>query len=495
METINGSLMQVCVNELASHTYHHTNVSVNFNTFPFNNNKLTFSRNVDKICPEYIILELENQEISTETLLETLHKYLCKMFITFKIGNVHFLKIPFSLLWNLNKPEIVDYKLYLMLPFELFFGNVNVSNMQFQEVTFELDNYHILSNYVIRYGLLCKTYVGNNTYRRRLIENTDNTIQQISSIEIQVNRDNLEEKSNLFRVRTGYFKGLSKGFFIERENIDRLNELKFFINGEIRTNYNKHLIKNKCIKISDNMIYYPFNNDALYTQRSVNSFIGGINLNSCRTFLALTFDDESSGIKVYSPNLNLFKQEHNVGMLEYNINVVHLQHDFRIHTLLSTEEELIGLTRVNYEDVHHLYNTLNENRNPIGIAGRNTTPSGMSGHYYRLNHSANNRDVIMGPFETPMTYSRRDTSSNSAYEQEIIVYQVVPENKKTCNISLEEIQPNERYMTCSGCLNNYNEVLLKRWINRMHQQKTCPTCRSNWNNDTIYINAEQHLLI
>jgi len=178
-------------------------------------------------------------------------------------------------------------------------------------------------------------------------------------------------------------------------------------------------------------------------------------------------------------------------MLEYNINVVHLQHDFRIHTLLSTEE-LIGLTRVNYEDVHHLYNTLNENRNPPAITSRNTTPSGMSGPYYR---SANNRDIMMGAFETQMTYSRRDTSSNSAYEQEIIVYQVVPENKKICNISLEEIQPNQRYMTCSGCLNNFNEELLKRWINRMHQQKTCPTCRSNWNNDTIYINAEQHLIV
>ena len=68
-----------------------------------------------------------------------------------------------------------------------------------------------------------------------------------------------------------------------------------------------------------------------------------------------------------------------------------------------------------------------------------------------------------------------------------IINRPVTEDKRICGISWEEIQPNDSYMYCYCCNNNFKEEEIKRWL---LQRRTCPTCRTSWSNNNIYINAE-----
>jgi hypothetical protein len=73
---------------------------------------------------------------------------------------------------------------------------------------------------------------------------------------------------------------------------------------------------------------------------------------------------------------------------------------------------------------------------------------------------------------------------------ENIIYKMIIDNEKNiCCITYEEISINERYMICKECKNNYKEQSLKQWLRQNISSKTCPTCRTNWTDYTIYINA------
>jgi len=104
MNNINASLMQLSSNERVQpiNTYGsrsiYTNVAVDFKTYNFENSELIFSRNVDKIMPEYLILNLQDNN----TPLETIFKYGRNIYINFQIDNQTLLNIPFSILWNLK---------------------------------------------------------------------------------------------------------------------------------------------------------------------------------------------------------------------------------------------------------------------------------------------------------------------------------------------------------------------------------------------------------
>jgi hypothetical protein len=63
---------------------------------------------------------------------------------------------------------------------------------------------------------------------------------------------------------------------------------------------------------------------------------------------------------------------------------------------------------------------------------------------------------------------------------------LIPEERKTCGINLEEIGLEEKYMSCVECDNNFNEISIRIWLT---QRRTCPSCRCNWSDYNIYINT------
>jgi len=62
----------------------------------------------------------------------------------------------------------------------------------------------------------------------------------------------------------------------------------------------------------------------------------------------------------------------------------------------------------------------------------------------------------------------------------------IPEDKKICGISLDEIRENQNYMCCTHCHNNFNENDIRIWL---RSRRTCPNCRGIWSDYNIYINS------
>jgi hypothetical protein len=79
-----------------------------------------------------------------------------------------------------------------------------------------------------------------------------------------------------------------------------------------------------------------------------------------------------------------------------------------------------------------------------------------------------------------------ETTIIPPYGETIIYKLIINENKKTCNINLEEIKVESRYMNCVYCNNNFNEKSLKDWLD---VKKKCPLCREKWLDYSIYINS------
>lgn len=466
MNNINGSIMQLALNERGEtrNTYGsrniHTNVAVDFQTYHFENYKLTLSRNVDKVLPEYLILNLYDNT----TTLETIYNYGRNIYINFKIGAQTLLNIPLSILWNLKEPEICDNKLYLQIPFEMFFGNIHIVGLQFRCVTFSLVNFTNLSNYVSNYSLLCKTYTGDSQYRRNNADTSNCCIQQISSVELHVSLENHEDTSYEFKIETNSFQGFSKGFFIETNNINELNNMRFFINDQIRIDYNRFMIQNKCQRINDNMLFLPFNADIAFNDRSFNSFVGSINLSEViQSTLKLIFDTPRNKVKVYSMNMNDYVQRRSEITSSQNTINTHLVEDFARHSLAHVERR--GTSNIVNNTVNEIrVNTIFEN-NANNII-YNILYSGMSGppEYY-----------------PSITYSSVDDLIIDIGECKLI-----PQEKRICGINLEEINVDQKYMSCAECANNFNEISIKIWLT---QRRTCPSCRCNWSDFNVYINS------
>jgi hypothetical protein len=56
-----------------------------------------------------------------------------------------------------------------------------------------------------------------------------------------------------------------------------------------------------------------------------------------------------------------------------------------------------------------------------------------------------------------------------------------------CPINLEPINLNDQYCRCSQCKHNFSKEALVEAFKTNH---TCPMCRSEWNDKTVYVNKQ-----
>jgi len=513
MDINNGSLMQLFANasqisqirqDNSANQYivFPNNISVVYEMYYFVNSTLTIPRNSDKILPEYLVFDLFNNETS----LNDIYNYLQNVILVLDI-RVQIIEIPLSLLWNLNTPEIINSKLYLQIPFEMFFGKIKLHGMNNNSsVTFYIRNINNLVNYAVNSSLMFKSYTYGN--RDSLYDASYNIVQQISSIELNVSLNDLNNESREFVINTENFDGFIKGFFIESQNIDELQELHFFINGHVRTNYDRFLIRNNCVRINENMLFYPFNNDISYQERTYNSFDGAICLcQLIRSHLRVRFENPRRKVKIYGLNMNDYRQNYNQSRLIHNINNFHTIQDFNSHPLLSLDEltsSPLPISSLNINSVinNNINNNINNTNNinyinqyinynigysgytgPFGVRDEtignsySTGATGQSGSTYPLNN-----------YYTIGYYNVDDNSNNIIDELPIgdTINQLISEDKKICGISWDEIQADDTYMSCLYCNNNFKEEEIKHWL---QQRRNCPSCRGAWNNFNLYINT------
>ena len=348
MSEIGASLLQIAANQSNEIvTFPPDNIAIGYKIYNFTQNYELNINNppiFDKINPECLILSVNNDFHSNLIFFQT---YINPLILKFTIDNRNILKIPLAFLWNLNQPEIIDNKLYLKISFDMFFGDINLCGLRNYDIKFAIDysNIHLAGNnnmniyhaQPMSFSLLCRTYSIDQRDLRFHIDVSNNNIQQISSIQINtLNNINSDE----FRIRTNRFRGFIKGFFIESTLVCQyLQEIKFYTNQFIRFHYDAYLIRQKCVKISDDMIYFPFNSQELFSNNSNASYRGSINFDGIEShFLNLKFLHRRQTVRIYVLSKNNYNQRDGIFNIQNMYTNFNLYEDFNTHPLTPIDD-------------------------------------------------------------------------------------------------------------------------------------------------------------
>lgn len=291
------------------------NIACTYNTYISSvyNNNIIIPRTTDIVIPEY--LEITYSGISLTEIFER-----CKKFVlTMDIGNKRILNLPLNFLMNLHSPIFTSNKIYINLCFHIFFGELKLISLYSNIVKFELIfREPDLQQYISNYGLVCKeVYLSSEERDEASLQSFEEVFQQISFIDMTFGSDVMSDSICIDL----FFEGNCKGFFIESEDIGDLNNLILYTNNQVRFSLNRLLIMTKCIKIYDNMLYFPFNDVKSYLVRTADSFEGSIDLTSLNEVrIELMFDTPRNNVKIYSLNGNIYRQDSGNGEPVFNIS-------------------------------------------------------------------------------------------------------------------------------------------------------------------------------
>ena len=291
------------------------NLAIEYFTKTFiNNNVLMEGPGIcpETICPEYLEIEL-NTNINSENLKEICHKVCFEM----EIGGSKILSIPLRFMMHLKECEICDNKFYITIPFQMFCDDIKLRCLMYHSVKFILTN---TENNFASCNLILKGVLFESQIRNTMISNTyENLIQSLASTEI-----NCSDHRNQIKYRMN-FNSIHKGFFIESENVDEINEIKLILNGHIRSNYNKFLIRTKCVKINQHLLYFPLNYDKSYMDRTREGFEGSLNLSRIESsILDIKFNNPQSKICIYGLGSNLLRIANGMSGLAFaSENILH----------------------------------------------------------------------------------------------------------------------------------------------------------------------------
>lgn len=426
-----GGLMQLVAYGEQNDTMRLRNIANDYHRYSTrNSSELTITREADIVNIEFLELSFVNPD--RENLND-----IKNLILTMKIGGSTIQQFPLSLLINLNEPIICDGKMYINLCFDMLFGDIKIIGLQYHEVKFALSQNEIISDYGITTTI---TYLDMEERRRMAQNSHEELIQQLSFVDIKVDMNDETQTSDTFDLRYLPFSLISKGFFIQCDNVDNLNNILLKFNGRDRFDLNRFLIMTKCKKINQSLLYLPFNYEKTYSERTLLSFEGSANLSRIDTIdLKLKFNTPINNVKIYCLNSNIFRQRNGAGGLVYSLDLCNNTYDLLSNTL--RRPEIVRSAAI---------------------------------------YSA-----------TPIQPIRPPTVGTTIVYTGPTMKPIISEDASNCPILCEPIGAGGKYMCCSQCNNNFSEEALKQWLeSKRPHQRTCPLCRVQWSNFQIYINGE-----
>lgn len=324
-----------------------------------NTEKCPITSLCDVIIPEF--LELEFVDPSNSHNIDNVKKLVLNL----KIGNNIVQQFYLSLLVNLKEPIILDNRMYINLCFDMFFGDIKITGLQYNKIEFELIN--IEPGFIVDYGIVSNLVFVDEEMRRKIFNIPSKTpIQQLSKNDIE----KIEPSDNYNIVLI--FDGITKGLFIECDDVDNLNSVVIKFNSCVRFVLDHSLLKIKCIKISNNVLYIPFNYDKNYRDRTFESYEGSANLTAITNIkIILNFNTINNHINIYSLFLNIFKMCHGMSVTEFYFNnYIDLSNSSTIKKKIINEEKLICpimFEPIKNGDKYMICSTCNNNFNEKAI--------------------------------------------------------------------------------------------------------------------------------
>jgi hypothetical protein len=265
--------------------------------------------------PKYLELELLEQ-----MSLSNIEQMCSEVYLTLEILQIHetleILQIHETYLTNCNKifniplKFLIDYKNYeinnnimcIEIPFSIFMDGIELISIYYSKFKFSLLN---SQKYFVKCNIVSSVIYLESKFKEQLINNPHRQIiQSISSIEmsddipIEINFD-LPSKN-----------GLYKGFFIEQDKLKNIKEISMISYGDENYmeeyNYDYFMIKNKCMKISDNLLYFPLEENCSYLDKLSTGFEYLINdkrITDIKLYIKLI--EKQSKICIYELTSNL----------------------------------------------------------------------------------------------------------------------------------------------------------------------------------------------
>ena len=398
-----------------------------------NNNtyKINQQRYSDIILPEYLVFEFVDN-ISVDDFMDVVIKDTS---FRVEIGGHQIWNIPLYLCANLNKPKkIGNKKISLKLSFDMLISGIDVVALQLYEINYYLNNINYLQyNDLENISVVVKgTYI-DTPIRQQIAQQPHETLIQ------QIQYKGEEIHTSLYMVGLN-FNNLTKGYFIEG-NIDLITNFELLLNGHIRWKYDETLLSLYAKRISDNLIYIPFNTDNLDNYK-------------------LPAEDRTS----YIGSLNSSRIDNTVMNFIFSENY-HYQggNQIKIYAL-SAEKFRYGYTNG-------------------GGSGLGTAMLSNGSDYININNNINNNII---------TTSTQIHEISSLDEWEIINKLINLDRNNECPISLSPFNDNDKYCMCSTCNCNFSYDAFKDWIIEA-PHKVCPTCRSQWTELVVYVNNESNI--
>ncbi len=287
-----------------------TNICNENMVFPFHNFDNYFlympHRNRESFSCKSIAFEL------TENMSENQFNELIKdAYFELEIGGQSIIKHKLSFYTKLHPIKIIDNKVMITLPLNYFIGEIYLAKLQYNEVKLRIgsiQNMDLVSN-INFYGAF-------KSYRERIHStNAEILIQNVQSKYIE-----LEEPENELSMKL-IFNNICRGYFIEAP-INKLQRFKLIINNTTRIDYDELMLNEFCKKVSDNLIYIPFDDNFNYMDLDENklreSYRYGINQTRLDIIkFQLNFSEPVNNIGIHSLTSNKFKYQSGMGNLHF----------------------------------------------------------------------------------------------------------------------------------------------------------------------------------
>ena len=219
------------------------------------------------------------------------------------IGGIRFIKVNLSLLMELTEVKKIGNNFVVTIPHEYTIGEILlISSRNFDtRLNLELNCQHITNVKIFAqytfYDENVRNTLRDNEQKRmcQLIENADEhfwTNQAETRTRLSLNHN-----------------GFTKGYFIEGD-IDKIKGLQLELNGHDRFEmYDEVAIGLYCDRISDRLLFLPFNNDIRnnYKNMTLESYTGAMDasrIDTIRLKILLNPSEMESTLKVYAMTCN-----------------------------------------------------------------------------------------------------------------------------------------------------------------------------------------------
>ena len=255
-----------------NNSIHETGSAISYKSYNFVNNKIEIPNNYHKMTPLMIISDNEVKYLKLSLLNNDLITFpldFCNKLCNFtNQGNKYIYKIPWDKLKL--KPLNVACLTYASLRFEIISDeDCDVKLYVRNEVLCEIElNKLKMSNHIC-------------------------TINQFQKQTV-----NLVSQNNTINLNFG---NSAKGLFMENLDINKINLFKFYINGSVRIDYNKIMLKMFSEKISYNCFYVSLDND-LFNNDEWNGSLNLSSIDNCKIEIDSSVPQSSVNIRILSFN-------------------------------------------------------------------------------------------------------------------------------------------------------------------------------------------------